>query len=142
MAMAPEPVPRSATSRSGRVHQRSTRSTNSSVSGRGTSTAGRHLEVQRPELAPAQKIGHGHAVARGARSSLEARGHLGGHRFAGARQQLRAASAPARGEQDFRVAAVDVRAALRQEPCRCRTWIRSWGSDDARVPPGIGIMPA
>ena len=119
----------------------STRCTNSSVSGRGTSTAGLTVEVERPEFAPAQKIGDGHAGRALPAGVGEACGDLGRHAVHPSRASSCAAGlAPAPGEQDFRVAARRWSVRRRPAVARCRT-VRTWGSDDARVPPGIGIMP-
>ena len=112
----PRPAPRA------RHAGRSTRCTNSSVSGRGTSTAGTHGELQRPELAAAQKIGDGHAVgalpARIARSARRPRRGTGSPALASSCERVLRQHA---GEQDLRVAALDGARGDCQEPVRCRT---------------------
>ena len=63
-AMAPEPVPRSAAAALSLPHKARQRSTTSSVSGRGTSTAGETRRSERPKFAAAHDIGK--RFARGA----------------------------------------------------------------------------
>ena len=113
---------------------RATRCTNSSVSGRGTSTAAVDLEIQRPELAASEKIGDGYARRRADGSLPRNRQPRPPAPLRPGRPGVASGSCASSGRAGFprhggRSCARRLRAAV-----RCRTG-RAWGSDDTSSVP-------